>query len=565
MSLPDKKPSFQPIHWVALALLALIYAVVVISTWSLGYIDFGDGNYMYIGRRIAEGAVVYRDILAPQPPCHLFLGAAVYKAAELIGLAEPLYAFRCVSLVLHLITLWLVVRLALRAWGHPGTALTAGAIYLWLPIGFWWAMAWQSEPLELVFLLAMVLCALPGTWRSDVAAGCFAALAALTNATAAPFLLVLIIYIAVAAPWRALRMTVPCVALAGLVVGALQWWTGGAFLDNVVFNQVGTFPGDTPGEFLAYARSKLISQGAKILALEGGFIFLAILGVWRLLRAPALDPLPRVGLTWYLIATFGSILYLTKGGTVDYIFSLAGPSLAILAAGELAAWAGRWKSVDVYDWGAGLHLGMVPFILPKLAALGVLLFFLLGPGLNFYALLFTQRAWELPEAETLSIRRVIRDHSEPDERILAPPFYAFISERRLWRDYSELFIWHIKYWNDRRAGDADGEGWAAGRAMAEAIAGAELPLVILELGQTARIPEVQAALRARYVPLETWPRRTVNTRLAIFVPLEDPADPEAHRRAEERWDRFLERIAAEYGTDAERIYALWYGEETAQP
>ena len=132
-----------------------------------------------------------------------------------------------------------MIRLAWRAWERSVTALVAGAIYLWLPIGAWWAMGYQSEPLEIFFLLLMMTMALRMTRGGDIWAGIFAALAALTNATAAPFLLVLIVYMLLRAPLRALRMTIPCLIVAGAVFWGLQTWTLGGFWRNVFSNQVG--------------------------------------------------------------------------------------------------------------------------------------------------------------------------------------------------------------------------------------------------------------------------------------------------------------------------------------
>ena len=71
-------------HRAALALvtLGLVCGAVGLATLSEGYIDFGDGNYLYIAWRLSEGAVLYQDILSPQPPLHLHVGAA------LVGLGE---------------------------------------------------------------------------------------------------------------------------------------------------------------------------------------------------------------------------------------------------------------------------------------------------------------------------------------------------------------------------------------------------------------------------------------------------------------------------------------------
>lgn len=617
---------FSRAHWIALGALALVYAAVAIAQWSPGYIDFGDGNYMYIGWRIASGDVVYRDILAPQPPCHLFLGAAVYKISAWIGLeAKALYAFRFMSLILRLTAFGLIFDLARRAWGRPWAGVAAGAIFLWLPIGYWWAMAWQSEPLEIVFLLAMLRTALTKTRKGDALAGVFAALAALTNATAAPFLLVLIVFMAIRTPRRTLRMLPSCLILAAAVTGALEIWTGGEFLNNVVFNQVGTFPtgpvtylrsdvtdreklmtslrdnapettalreslspetramldnwksgdlaeeleasilgdfndsifhqgqtADGPREdreaaiaarrseidaalpgalkpyspmkfFLGYAAGKLKSQGAKILYWEGAAIVLSLAGLILFMGASPLPSPMRGGLFCFCVVTFGSIFYVTKGGTMDYIFSLAEPAVALMGGG--AAAMGFEHARANKKWRPALGV----------AAL-VLLAGALVPAAQFYRMLFTQRMYELPADRAAKVVEQIEKLSPPDGPILAPPFYAFMARRPLWGHYSELFIWNMNYINDRNAGDKAGAGALKIAAMSRALEARTIPLAVLEMDQTGRIPEVVRAVRSNYIPLYDAPFRTLNTRLGFFVPCN--ASPVASVNAEKRWGAF---------------------------
>ena len=61
--------------WSILFAISVVYAVLTASQMSRAYVDFGDGNYLYISNRIAYGLIPYRDIMAPQPPMHLLLGA----------------------------------------------------------------------------------------------------------------------------------------------------------------------------------------------------------------------------------------------------------------------------------------------------------------------------------------------------------------------------------------------------------------------------------------------------------------------------------------------------------
>lgn len=519
---------FSPRHLIWLIALALGYAIYVISQWSYGYIDFGDGNYIYIASRIADGAVVYRDILAPQPPCHLFLGALLVRLSRLAGAESPIFYFRGFSLLLHLATALQIVLLARRAWGSATTGVLAGAIFLYLPIGFWWSLGYQSEPLEMFFLLAMMQCALRDSRAGDCAAGIFAALSGLTNATAAPFLLVLIICMLLRAPRRALRMAVPCIVLVALVTAYLEWWTSGAYLQNVVFNQVGTYP---RGQLLAYAWGKLLREGNDVLFREGVFLVLGLLGLIRFIRLSPLEPTARAGLGWFCAATLGSIIYVSKGGTADYIFSLSEPALAIMGAGELLTLLRRVRGAE----------------LPALAWVGfvVLTLFALLPGIDLHRALYTHSAWELDAPGAAKIRHVIERESRPDQPILAPPFYAVLARRKLLGEYSEIFIWTISYYNDRQTGQA-GQGVQKIEALAAGIRARQPGIVLLEMDQTGRIPEIMTALRQAYQPirpdLQRWIFPTLNTRLGAFVPVRGtPAEVNA------AWSAFEAELRRVYG------------------
>ena len=68
-----------------MALLTIVTVVLIVPLWDLTYWDFGDGNYLYIGRRILEGLTPYEDILAPQPPLHLLMAAGSQWFGGLFG------------------------------------------------------------------------------------------------------------------------------------------------------------------------------------------------------------------------------------------------------------------------------------------------------------------------------------------------------------------------------------------------------------------------------------------------------------------------------------------------
>src|SRR5205085_2747646 len=104
-----------------------------------------------------------------------------------------------------------------------------------------------------------------------------------------------------------------------------------AYFENVILNQVGSFPrkefmpaGET---LLSYAIGKIVREGSDVLALEGSYIALGLAGwaafCWRVRGWRA------EYIAWSGLFAFGSIVYVSKGGTEDYIFTLAEPQVSM--------------------------------------------------------------------------------------------------------------------------------------------------------------------------------------------------------------------------------------------
>lgn len=508
--------------WPWLLLFAVVYAALVVSHWNLGYLDFGDGNYMYISWRLSEGAVLYRDILAPQPPMHLLVGAGVAKLASLVHLPEQLYAFRGFSLLLHVATMVLLYRVALRATDGPSAmaasrrarlaGVVACAVYLLLPIGFWWTLGYQSQPLLVFFLLATFYLQLNACVPCAMASGVVGALAALTNMTTAPYLLMLAIYNLVRRPRLFLPFVLPLAVIVGLVITGAELYTH-AYLDNVIRNQVGAFARKEllpPGQNgLTYALGKIYREGSEVLRLESGYLALAALGlVLYARRAP--ESVRELALVFSL-ASFGAIVYVAKGGTENYVFSVAEPYVALMAGyciGALAQdfWP-RWRDTSWSDFS------------PILGAAGIALlaFCVSWIGLQHSWRTLNQDTYELPEHETLRIMEQIQRNCPPDGLILAPPYYAFLAQRHIAADYSELFLWKLKYLNET-VDHQHGRAHEIAERLAKMISEKKLAFMALDLDQTYTLPEIKAAVDANYDAQLDKPYKTLNTPIMFYKP-----------------------------------------------
>jgi hypothetical protein len=205
------------------------------------YIDFGDGNYLYISWRCPRGRNSTR-ISSPPTPCHLLTGKA------LIGLGEKNWAggmltlglVRFFSLLLHALTAWVVMRISRVLFEDEWTEALAGALYLFLPIGLFWSKGYQSEPLEILFLSVAFLGLLKGDRPGVTLAGVCSVLALFTNMTAIPYVALFLVYVlASQRPWMAPRFLGIVLGGGGLLLLFFHWYSGGTYIQNVVSTKRG--------------------------------------------------------------------------------------------------------------------------------------------------------------------------------------------------------------------------------------------------------------------------------------------------------------------------------------
>ncbi|MCX7049859.1 MAG: glycosyltransferase family 39 protein [Candidatus Sumerlaeota bacterium] len=581
---PPQTPRRRWLLLAALSGLALVYTAIYISQMSEAYIDFGDGNYLYIARRLNEGLVLYRDILSPQPPIHVCVGALLLRLGGWLG--SPLYTVRIFSMLLHLATMAIVALLALKIFGRVAAAIAAAVLYLLVPIGFWWTLGYQSEPFEMAFLLASTLFFLDFKPRSLVLAGALAAAAPFCNMTAVPFLLFNIAFLLIRRPRLAPYYLAP-IAVVGVIVAGVFEWATGAYFQNVFFNQVGTFPKEEilrlspygPQTLAQYALSKLASQGLKVLMFDGPWIIWGLAGLALIPKEIAPERPLRSYVAWLTAAGLLSICFVAKGATMDYIFTLGEPILCVVGGGM---WAGlfrvpgsefrvpscsargqgsgirgqesevRDQGLEVRDQGlevkgqetaqrdlesgdensqsairnpqsaiANRQSSIVNrqssiLCLALLAVAGVVWFGCYGAGLIVRTLQGEQFEMSLQKIQW--VKELTDNNSKPGDAIIAHPYFAFLTGRRLVEEYSEIYIWNIKYGNEMIVDKRPGEGVAKLERMAQAIRERRVPIIFLDMNQTGRHEIIRAALAAGKYELKTKSLRSLNTPFEVWVP-----------------------------------------------
>ncbi len=437
--------------WVGLGALALIYCLVVGNLVSRAYIDLGDGNYLYTSSRMADGLMIYRDFLSPQPPLHLLTGLVLVRVGRFlenhVGLEDgPLMTVRVFSMVLHLLTMLCIGGLGRRITGSRWGGVLAAALYLLLPLNFWWSLGYQSELLEIFWIFGALACFVRFRPAPMIVSGVLMGLAVLTNMTAAPYALANLLFLCVRHGWglgnprRAgwklvLCYLLPFLLVTGVVITYYEVRTGAYFL-NVVSNQVGSYP---KGGFWGYAVGKVLSQGGKILVNEAGFILMGLLGLMAYNRRER--GIEREYLVWYALALLLSLLYVTKGGTMDYIFTLGEPVLALFGAYFLT----RFFRPGFWSRFRPASLWHDTALFPQIVFALLLATVTLALPVRFYIETLKQRQFEQNEEGLDLVAHYIERYSKPGDTIVSDPYYAFVTRRLLAEEYSELFLWTLKY------------------------------------------------------------------------------------------------------------------------
>lgn len=562
-----ERPSwaYRWLPWIVLGGVWCVVAAIKCWLWrEPTYWDFGDGNYLYVGRRLNEGLIPYRDILAPQPPLHLLMcelsqrvGLWLWGPGDSVWTGGEYWGARLYGLIVRCLQSALVLMVAQQVLRCPNKALVGAVLYLFLPIGFWWNLCLMSENPEIVFLLGAMLGILRFDARGAAWAGVASALAMHCNMTAVPYFLVNALFLVCRRP--RLAMIYGGSALGMFSVGAgLSWmWAGYDYLDNVLLNQVGSFPREN---FAQYAWGKVSTQSAGVFLHEGLWL---LIGSVSLLLGTAehrarVDPRSPAGMRWEYAAWSAlgmwlSIGFTMKGGTADYIFVLGEPAVAIFAGDGLVR-AGRWIGGALRGRFGGIGIAGRPWwfavtpgvgewrsmgatlrhTMPLLAVIYTLVVvgfavwwaynaaFYRTPTLPFHpsvkgiGTLIDQTWCEAPAPLVREVVDLIEAHTQPGDAILAPPFYAYMTRRTVAAELAENFLWQIKLQNEY-LDDTEGAATIKFEELAGMLRRGEVPLLLLDRRQTGAVPNIAHAVELAYEPLRD-DIQTRNTTLGVYVP-----------------------------------------------
>lgn len=415
---PGGEPHGRTGSWGAWGALYLVGAAAVVTLEHLwrgeSYWNFSEGVYLVTARAVLDGASLYTDLAAAQPPPLFYLGAG------LIAISDSLLFVRGALALTTVATGALVAVVVGRLTGRPAVAVTAGLVALATPWTIREHATLTPDPLAAPLLLAAaLLAARPGS-RAAAAGG---ALATLAGSLKLAFLL------PAAAVWlfarrRGAFLAGALGAGAGLAIVSLAVW-GSALWDNLVGAQgeTGFQLGSLPG---------LVGQTIWNI---GPLLLLAGLA-WRS-RHRARDPALLRSVLALLAGSLGLTLSFLKNGT--YLNTLvAVEPVAVAAAAAGLVWFLEDRSVLAAR--RRIATGAVAVACALMAAQSASLLALPESPVPF-GNPFLSRApgHELSEAEVRRAAEVARS-CPPGAAYSGSPFIAFVADRPVPGGQPDRFI-----------------------------------------------------------------------------------------------------------------------------
>lgn len=450
--------------YVCILLLVGVYAAVLWRAFPAEHTDIG-GDYAYAARQMSRGAMLYRDVLGQQTPLLYVLGAVVYRVWP-----RP-DAFLVMALVVRIVTVigvWLLARAC-----HFGAifAVVAAAIYMLLPMGFLFDA--RFEP-NILITFGGVLCTLTLTRlsrRRALLAGAGCAVFVLAKLTFAPIAVALAIYLLLTRRSLARPFILASVGtlLAATAVGYVV--IGPAYIDGAYLAHTGS----------TLSAANFVTSLRYVGGVEGLTVLAALAGALIMLRQQG----PRRLLAFYLVGGLMTLGATMSAGSLAPEMLAAEPAIALCAAFALRHVLTAWRQGRMAR--------------PVYARLAPVLVAIVVVGQFLEARDDAQAVASAQPSQGLSCAvRLLTRTTPTGLPVIAPPYAAFLAQRRLVTGLSDTFNWTIRV----RRGDS----------VARAQVG-----VVVDLLRYRRIgvvmmdddhplpPRVTAAIGASYTPEPSCP------------------------------------------------------------
>lgn len=394
-----------------LLIVTFIIAAFLIKQIGTSYQDFSEGNYLYLSSIFFKG-VPYKDFLVPHPPVLFIIGAVLTK------IAGSIYHIRAFNLVIYLAGALLFYRLSKKVIKNDWLALLAGVLYFILPLSSIWFMTFTME----VYLKLMVLIALnilipleKLNGKKTIAVALISVVMVYIKYSAVPVVgaIALSLYIFRKDLFYKYTFIVASIGLGVFLF--LQAITNGLFLEQTFFIRSIIPKKAEVDRYISslYALIEFIP-----------FIFVNVLVGYRswVEKNSSVFTASAISVFYFLV------FFITLNvGTYNYIYYPVEPVLLL----SLFYFLNKKRDMKK------------PFYtIPTIVGV-----FFCGLVLVYSLQIFPYKIEyirnPIDSNSTRKVVEIIRKNSSPGDRIIAPPFFAVASNRRIARDFSDIFMWSI--------------------------------------------------------------------------------------------------------------------------
>ena len=456
----------------AFALITLLFLGLGLLGLDRSCLDAADSAYLVSSDAIARGLMPYRDFLAAHPPLLYLIGAPLAR------LGMGVTPFRVFTLLIIAALGFVVYRLAQIITREGKTAILAGSLTLFAPLGLYFSKLYLNDSL-IALLAAGTLLLLMGMpeWRRSLA-GLLCVLGLLTKLTFIPIFVIAVIFVLIYRRQSAKQFLLVSIAGTMMAYVAAQIFTDGAFLGDVLGAQASK----------AYSFTNFYEGLHRIWQIDWPLLVPAVVGLWFAWRYFKAKPEPghRIPekafiLFGWLIAGLVVLATLPAEGHDTNLFLVMEPAVAILAA-----------------WGL---TGLLNRRSPATLALLVVWLLLMVP------VLFIRDREYFTRSNSIDVSYVVtaaQERSTDCQPVLLPGCYAVEADRPVTQDFYDQFLWEEKY----RRGDED--AIALMDRLKQELAGTKPPVVVFE-DDRATIEIVRPELDANYKvdrQSEQWPAIT---------------------------------------------------------
>jgi len=416
------------------ACLSFLIYILMLLTTDQRHLEFGDGNYLYIAWRFANGAALYKDMLVPQPPLLFVVGAALTLAGGQLQL------FRLFNIVLTILTGVVVYKTSAMIFRSAAVGLTSGVIYHVLPIHLYWGRGFEADPLMSVFLVLTLYLLVRGEKRNLVIASLTSLCASLTKFTFLPVLAFILFYFSVVDRRGIRHFALLAVVWHSIAFLALHICSEGWFTWSVLVAQ-------SRAPYYDSSTVEIFLDGIQlILFREGGLLAMAFLGGLMATKKAENRHDLLFGVT---LASCLQIVLTLRQGTYFYLFTSVEPFVAILSGYALVRLVQNYATWESRVQARQPSLAQVRSLALIALMMGSLLFvpmriLLFDQFLNFRLI----NNWSNAYTVQMVAQQIERYTTDKDE-ILSPPYFAFLTHRKLVNDFSETWLWLVNY----RSGD----------------------------------------------------------------------------------------------------------------